>query len=141
MNSNLMGIIMPEKILFFWQAYSIYICALRWVIYYFCSEIYSAWTQIQYKIYSNTIINNFSTMRKRHATQCYNKVTIWVSYERQFDWDHYNSQRKIVGCMLNMLNKKILFFDTHNDPHRIDVHLRPILQLRYNIVLRDAFSL
>ena len=63
-------------------------------------------------------------MRKRHATQCYNKVAIWVSYERQFDWDHYNSQRKIVHCMLIMLNKKILFFDTHmvsTFVHRIDL--------------------
>ena len=63
------------------------------------------------QIYRNTIVNNLSTMRKRHVTQFYIKVVIWVSNERQFDGDHYDSQWKIIYCMLIML-KKIKFLTT-----------------------------
>ena len=61
-------------------------------LHYFCSKIYSTWTKTHYKNDKNTIVNNFSTMRKRHATQCSNKVVIWVSNDRQFDGDHYALQ-------------------------------------------------
>ena len=44
-------------------------------------------------------------MRKHHATQCYNKIAIWVSNDQQFDWDNYALQWKIAYCMEIMLKK------------------------------------
>ena len=65
------------------------------------------------KIYKNTIVDNFasfSTTRKRQPTQCYNKVAIWVSNQRQFDGDHYASQWNIVYCISLMLKKFLVFW-------------------------------
>ena len=100
MKNCILYIIDAEKKPVFWHPYCICICALRCITFYFCSEIYYGCTQIQYKIYSNTIVNNLSTMRKRQETQFSNKVAIWVSNEQQFDGDNYAW-------------KKNCFFDTH----------------------------